>query len=648
MPSSVSHFENAQNFKVEKLQINTNVSYAHSDCPSRSPSKSPLECLVDNMATGAVHDSAERCDAPKCHPETRIAVQEEILSWISHGDADVQPKKILWVTGPAGTGKTAILGSIADDCQDMGLLAASFFFSSSSVSTNRRSKRYLIPTIAYQLLQNRETALVGQQALSFIERNPAIFEKRLKEQLEELILKPLRTLKRQPGTDPYQGWPKVVVIDGLDECEAEQYHDPLRPASGSARRSKEDDHAEILSVLVQATEDPAFPFRIVVASRPERAIRQFFNELGSAAQELFLDEKYDPDADITLFFTSKFAEIRRRYKLPQHWPNERVIGILVENASGQFIYAATVMRFIESPPHPPQIQLECVLRSRAVDGTSPFAPLDSLYRCILQTSPNPPLSAQWLYAIDHLRSAQADFVQQFLESTPGEAEYLLGSLSSILTVVINFGSWYTFYHKSFVDFLEDRSRSTTFYIDRESRKAFCQRRYLRVLKNKGPMTPIKDPLESEAFLRQYTRLGKTGFLCASASQFTLIERELVLCDAAWWLQTFFDTSESRKSTSYWDFLHIQDLFEHVHAWCHWYKCRPACKHWRRHILKACVAQRWLVPGKAELIWNRFDHRVDWTGTLCPIVESESGSPVSYSTLHSASSADGPSRGILLK
>ncbi|TEB20194.1 hypothetical protein FA13DRAFT_1645330 [Coprinellus micaceus] len=66
-------------------------------------------------------NSDERCDAPKCHPETRTAVQEDIISWIT-------TQRIMWLSGPAGAGKTAIAGSVAETCEDMGLLAGSFFF----------------------------------------------------------------------------------------------------------------------------------------------------------------------------------------------------------------------------------------------------------------------------------------------------------------------------------------------------------------------------------------------------------------------------------------------------------------------------------------------------------------------------------------
>ncbi|RXW11330.1 hypothetical protein EST38_g14525, partial [Candolleomyces aberdarensis] len=290
-----SHFKNARNVNIEGI---TNISannYNHYG--ERSPSKSSIEKLREHIAAGALHDSAERCDAPKCHPETRVAVQDELVSWICHGDSDEVPKKIMWVTGPAGTGKTAIMDSVADTCQEKGTLGATFFFSSFSGSPDRRSKRCLVPTLAYQLVQHDALGQVAEQILSTVQRNPAVFERKLEVQLDQLILQPLRACRNHSLLPE---WPKVIMIDGLDECEADQYHDTAR--SNPPPRSKEDDQIEILAVLKKAASDPDFPFRIVIASRPEHAIKRFFTDVAdSMARELFLDEKYNPDADMALF-----------------------------------------------------------------------------------------------------------------------------------------------------------------------------------------------------------------------------------------------------------------------------------------------------------------------------------------------------------
>ncbi|KAJ2927066.1 hypothetical protein H1R20_g9981, partial [Candolleomyces eurysporus] len=266
---SYSSFNKAHNFSIENNTTIYAENYNHSGNLS---SKSAIERLQEHIAAGAMHNSAERCDAPKCHPETRVAVREEITSWIMHGDGDAQPTKILWVTGPAGTGKTAIMGSIADTCQEDGSLAACFFFSSFSGSANRRSKRCMVFTLAYQLIQHVSLHQVKRQILAAIECNPAIFEQKLEVQLHQLILQPLRDCR---GSSDVSTWPKVIVIDGLDECEAEQYHDNSQ--TNVPTRSKEDDQTEILSILYKAASAQDFPFRIIIASRPEHIIHSFFH-----------------------------------------------------------------------------------------------------------------------------------------------------------------------------------------------------------------------------------------------------------------------------------------------------------------------------------------------------------------------------------
>src|SRR6188768_3660976 len=85
-----------------------------------------LSLLRANTAPGAFHNSAERCDQPKCHPHTRVAVINEIMTLA--GDEE-KKAFFTWLYGPAGAGKTAIADSIAELCHDEGRLAAAFFFS---------------------------------------------------------------------------------------------------------------------------------------------------------------------------------------------------------------------------------------------------------------------------------------------------------------------------------------------------------------------------------------------------------------------------------------------------------------------------------------------------------------------------------------
>ncbi|RXW12955.1 hypothetical protein EST38_g12899 [Candolleomyces aberdarensis] len=371
-----SLFNDARDFSVNEL--NLTVISPSPQAPIGDPLNGPIPDLASQIAIGALHDSAERCDAPKCHPETRVAVQDEIYSWIVHGDPDPAQKmvKIKWVTGPAGTGKSAIMGSVADTCKREGVLAVTFFFSSSA-SPDRRRKSAFIPTLAYQLA--RHLPGLKDPVAQAIQDDPLLFKKNLLVQMESLILTPLRRVaveSKRPG---------VVLVDGVDECEVEEYFDShASPRAGeSIVRTKDEDQLGILQVLRDAALDPVFPFRIVIASRPERIFRDFFNNENlktSFAPPLTLDEKYHPNADIALFFQAKFSEIRRRYNLGPSWPSPETLATLLDQASGQFIYAATVIRYITASRH-----------------GSPHTLLDRVLK--VKSTPNPILAVKWLWIL---------------------------------------------------------------------------------------------------------------------------------------------------------------------------------------------------------------------------------------------------------
>jgi hypothetical protein len=299
------------------------------------------------------------------------------MGWI---ERDVTPRRILWLSGPAGSGKTAIAGTIADECYKLGMLAASFFFSAFAGSANRRLKKSFIPTAVYSLLQHESIVGYKEEVLAAIERDPMVFDRNLDQQLGSLILKPLRKVARLSNPSD---WPSVILVDGLDECQGSIEWD-LGPG-GDTWTAGPAAHREILSALSHASTDLAFPFRIIVASRPEPVIRHFFSTSPSPTLNIFLDDKCDPDSDIHLFLKAMFNDVRRRFNLPSTWPSKDVVDLLVREASGQFIYAATVIRFLDNPRlGSPQQLLTQVLEWRSFSDSKPFATLDLLYGSILQ------------------------------------------------------------------------------------------------------------------------------------------------------------------------------------------------------------------------------------------------------------------------
>src|SRR3984957_8224843 len=62
-----------------------------------------------------------------CLPGTRVALLEDIWTWIQSAD-DTKLAKIFLLSDLAGTGKSLIAQSVAKRCYDAGLLASSLFF----------------------------------------------------------------------------------------------------------------------------------------------------------------------------------------------------------------------------------------------------------------------------------------------------------------------------------------------------------------------------------------------------------------------------------------------------------------------------------------------------------------------------------------
>ncbi|KAJ2914843.1 hypothetical protein MD484_g5588, partial [Candolleomyces efflorescens] len=483
--SNIQLFNNSQGIQAEAMNFNfTNISSA--------TELDPLRELKAHIAAGAIHDSAERCDAPKCAPETRVAVQDDLYDWIVDGDGDHEkPKKIKWVTGPAGCGKTAIMGSLSERCEAAGILGATFFFSSWSGPVSRRRKTAFVTTIAHQLAKYHPKLREGiSQAIN---ENSDVFDKALRTQMEILILQPLRKI---PPNEP--GLRGAIVIDGVDECEAEQYHDPTAFGPGSRSlqpRTKEQDQLEILQVVEMAAAHPSFPFRILLASRPERVFREFFEPATPTlfARKLDLHEEYNADDDITLFLEAQFSRIRRRYNLRDSWVPPETIRALVVNASGQFIYAATVVRVFDAGGRdPPEALIKAILEVKTTrkPTSNPLEALDMLYSHILSSSPDPLLSVRWIRSINIFRQSPhmmpvrctISLMNMLLQTDPesSEAEHLLGPLRSLIRIPAprdQATNSYQFYHKSLLDFLEDASRCGSLYIQKEEPYGFIWDRF---------------------------------------------------------------------------------------------------------------------------------------------------------------------------
>ncbi|KAF8959694.1 hypothetical protein BDZ97DRAFT_1639061, partial [Flammula alnicola] len=100
---------------------------------------------------GAFHTADENYNAPKCHPNTRVAILDAIMAWL---DDTNDTRRAMWMRGAAGAGKSAIARTIAQMCEKQGRLSASFFFSRTASDTRRSNEKYLVATLAHQIMEH--------------------------------------------------------------------------------------------------------------------------------------------------------------------------------------------------------------------------------------------------------------------------------------------------------------------------------------------------------------------------------------------------------------------------------------------------------------------------------------------------------------
>jgi hypothetical protein len=146
------------------------------------------------------------------------------------------------------------------------------------------------------------------------------------------------------------------------------------------------------------------------------------------------------------------------------WPSPKVIDTLVENSSGYFIYASTVIKFIDDGDFRPTERLQVIMGTKKPDFGSPFAPLDQLYTQILSVVPARPHLFTILTVIAAKFELEVEHIEQLLELQQDDVQLILRGLHSLLAVPQNRKMRITVHHASFLDFLGDPTRSQIFYV----------------------------------------------------------------------------------------------------------------------------------------------------------------------------------------
>ncbi|KAJ7678053.1 hypothetical protein DFH06DRAFT_1167737 [Mycena polygramma] len=440
-----------------------------------------LHILYHAAAGDAAHDSEDRFPQPKCHPETRAKLLDVLWDWASCGmipegnrnsgpSSDSSSTVVVWLHGPAGAGKSAIAQSLCQKLEEGGRLGASFFFKRGHPS--RGHAKRLFATIAYHLALRFPD--LNRHISAVLESDPSLVDRSISIQLQKFIVEPLQHF----ASTHIPRDTLVVVIDGLDECED--------------RKSQR----EILRCIGHAFNERRLPLRILVTSRPEPHIREIVvGALNKIHHPLNIEQSFE---DVETFLLDEFARIHREHRItmatvPRPWPSPQEIHNLVEKSSGYFIYASTVIKFVDDRNFRPTERLAIIVGMAESPLGSPFAALDQLYTQILsEVHPRPqllkilmviasplPLSPTHIEQLVGLELGDVSLVLHGLHSVVGglseeneedgsnppycQAREGLVCSPDILPFVTRKEGLYV-YHASFGDFLHDPGRAGSFYI----------------------------------------------------------------------------------------------------------------------------------------------------------------------------------------
>ncbi|KAF9449273.1 hypothetical protein P691DRAFT_759216, partial [Macrolepiota fuliginosa MF-IS2] len=259
-----------------------------------------MRLLAENIIVGAEFDSSDH--RPSCHPETRLDITHSIRSWM-HNLA--RKYKILWLHGPAGIGKSAILQTIAETASEAttSILGATLFFSRPN---SRDDPKCVFITIAYRLAVRYP--LYRQYIVGLLTIDPQLVEKSLAKQFETFIVQPFGV--EQLLTEHHDT--VLILLDGLDECNGDEAQ------------------CEIILLIGRfVLQYPTSPLIWLIASRPEPHIRDAFSEgelQRAYGQMRVLVDSDQGRRDVEKYLRDKFADIRKKHRrsIPsslQQWPS---------------------------------------------------------------------------------------------------------------------------------------------------------------------------------------------------------------------------------------------------------------------------------------------------------------------------------------
>lgn len=392
-------------------------------------------------------------DAPQgCTKDTRVDILNLMLQWALNQLA-VQP--IFWLCGLAGTGKSAIMKTLSQLLASEGVLGGCFFISIQSA--DRRNPQNIIRTLIHQLAEFQP--ILRKPICSVVRDCPTIVDQEMAIQAPKLLsdtFTPVVSRIRRPI---------VIMIDALDECE----------------KKDNMEGGQFLKILLDVISQHPAKLKLIITSRLTPTIQRVMSTVTAERLQLHEIEDEAVARDIRLYLKTKFEEITRERGLESapNWYTDEDIAELVCRAGKLFVFASTIVMWINNPLYRPKDRLRQILEWQSVDSpSSPYRPLDNLYEAILRSAlgPNPEEHNEIGKRIQRLLQLLVVALRPLLVSELaiilGCNEEIvridLGNLSAVLIIPeTDAVAPVTIHHASFVGYLTDQlrcSRESPFYV----------------------------------------------------------------------------------------------------------------------------------------------------------------------------------------
>ncbi|KAI9432253.1 WD40 repeat-like protein [Lactarius indigo] len=385
-----------------------------------------------------------------CMPGTRVDLIETLTSFAVSEDAS---RRLFFLSGIAGCGKSSVATSVANSLHLRGRLTGSFFF--------KRVKELSDPanflhTMAYFIASRHEP--YKKILMNVLKTITWLEDQTLSGQFNALFLRPLNMIRNTSSTtashSPSNQAIVAIVVDALNEC----------------------DDALSVSTYLAKIVGLAPWLRVIVTSRPldNDNVKQ---DLRRAQFTTHLDLfTIDAGEDILKFTQSSFAPLGPLHQLHSQ-VTEAEIEALAKKSVGVFIWIKIALLYIASLSRDAAKvnELKSIVSSSA--ATSPEKGVDELYLRVLRNVAGNSLDSQdavkrfigSIYVTSRYQSPPWKALHAFVPTsdpdipvTPEDVDDLRNKLSAVITVDPKTEALRVC-HPSFLDFVETQARSQEFW-----------------------------------------------------------------------------------------------------------------------------------------------------------------------------------------